>query len=299
MAVPTNTFQTYAAIGNREDLIDIVTNIAPKDTWFLSNSGNSRATAVLHEWTNDTLAAPAANAQIEGDDQAASAITAKVRQNNYTQIIRKAYTLSDTQVATEQVGGDPVAYEKRKKLTELARDMEYAFLINSATASGASGTARQMKGVLGWITTNNTTGTGTGNETLTESMLNDNLQLVWAQGGMPSAILCGAVQKRKISAFTTNTREVMADDKSLTAAVDIYKSDFGEVRMVLSTIMNTSAADQLIVFGDMTLWSKAFLRPINAEELARTGSARKFMIEAEVTLESRQEKGSGKITQLT
>ncbi len=276
----------------------IVTNIAPKDTWFVSNSGTGRATAVLHEWTNDTLAAPTANAQIEGDDQAAAVITPKVRQNNYTQIIRKAFTISDTQIATEQVGGDPVAYEKRKRMTELARDMEYAMLINSATASGASGTARQLKGVLGWIATNVTTGTGTGSETLTESMLNDNLQLVWAQGGMPSTILCGAFQKRKISAFTTNTRNTVAQEKTLTAAVDVYQSDFGEVKMVLSTVMNTTASDKLIVFGDMTLWSKAFLRPINAEELARTGSARKFMIEAEVTLESRQEKGSGKITEL-
>lgn len=277
----------------------IVTNIAPQDTWFVSNSGTSRATAVLHEWTNDTLASPAANAQIEGDDQAATTIVPKVRQTNYTQIIRKGYTISDTQAATEQVGGDPVAYEKRKKLIELARDMEYAFLINSAAASGASGTARQLKGVLGWISTNVTTGTGTGNEALTETMLNDNLQLVWAQGGMPSTILVGAAQKRKISAFTTNTRNVVAHDKTLTSAVDVYQSDFGEVKMVLSTIMNTTASDKLIVFGDMTLWNKAFLRPINAEELARTGSARKFMIEAEVTLESRQEKGSGKILELS
>lgn len=298
MSVPTNTFQTYTAVGNREDLIEIVTNISPKDTWFVSNSGSSRATAVLHEWTTDVLATPAANAQIEGDDATATAVTPKVRANNYTQIIRKSYTISDTQIATEQTGGDPVAYEKRKKLIELSRDMEYAMLINASAVSGASGTARQLKGVLGWVTSNNTTGTGTADETLTESMLNDNLQAVWAQGGMPSVILCGAFQKRKISAFTTNTRNVVAEDKTLVAAVDVYQSDFGEVRTVLSTIMNASANDSLIVFGDMTLWSKAFLRPITSEELARTGSSRKFLIEAEVTLEARQEKGSGKVTQL-
>lgn len=295
MTVPTNAFQTYTAVGNREDLIEVVTNIAPRDTWFVSNSGNSRCSAVLHEWTNDTLAAPTANAQIEGDDASATTVTPKVRQQNYTQTIRKAFTITDTQIATEQVGGDPVAYEKRKRLIELGRDMEYAMLINSAAASGASGTARQLKGVLGWIATNVTTGSATG-LSLTENLLNDNLALVWAQGGMPSTVLVGAWQKRKISAFTTNTRNVNASDKSLTQAVDVYRSDFGEITVKLSTVMNSYHSDKVIVFGDMTLWQKAFLRPINSEELARTGSARKFMIEAEVTLECRQEKGSGKIT---
>jgi len=49
----------------------------------------------------------------------------------------------------------------------------------------------------------------------------------------------------------------------------------------------------------MGLWVKAWLRPVVREELARTGASRKYMIEAELTLEGRQEKGSGKITQLT
>jgi len=46
----------------------------------------------------------------------------------------------------------------------------------------------------------------------------------------------------------------------------------------------------------MGLWKKAWLRPVKNEMLARTGSNKKFMIEAELTLESRQEKGSGKMT---
>jgi Family of unknown function (DUF5309) len=299
MGAPTNTFQTYQAIGNREDLIDVVSNIAPRDTWLLNNAGKSRATAVLHEWTNDTLKTPAANATIEGDDATATAITAKVRQNNYCQIVRNTYVISDTQIAVSTVGGDEEAYQKRLKMIEVARDIEYAMLINTGAVSGASGTARQMKGVLGWISTNVTTGTGTGNETLTESMLNDNLQLIWAQGGMPSNILTGAGQKRKISAFTTNTRFVNADEKTLVSAVDVYQSDFGQLKVNLSTIMNSAASDKLIVFGDMNLWNAAWLRPINYEELGRTGGARKFMIEAEMTLESRQEKGSGIIKELS
>jgi hypothetical protein len=199
MALPTNTFTTYESIGNREDLIDVITNISPIDTWVTSNSGSGRATARLHEWQTDSLAAAAENITIEGDDASTTAITATTRVSNFTQILRKVFQVTDTQDVINKAGRDTEsAYQTTKNLKELARDIEYALVINSASASGASGTARKMLGIEGWITTNVTTGTATGNEALTESMLNDNLQLIWAQGGFPSNILCGAFQKRQI-----------------------------------------------------------------------------------------------------
>lgn len=299
MAVPDSTFQTYQSIGNREDLIDIITNIDPVDTQFTNRSGNAKATGVYHEWQTDALAAAAANAQIEGDDAAASAVTPTTRAGNYCQIVRKVYQISDTQEAIEKAGrGSEIGYQTTKALKELARDIEYACIVNTATASGASGTARQTKGLAGWITTNIGTGTGTGNETLTETMLNDCLSLVWAAGGKPQTIFCGSWQKRKIDAFTTNTRQIQADSAKLVAAVDIYKSSFGVVTVELHHQVNTTIPGTLFIIGDWGLWKQAYLRPIKKEQLARTGASTKFMIEAEFAVEARQEKGSGRIYQL-
>ena len=300
MAVPADTFQTYQAIGNREDLIDVITSISPEDTWVTSNTGTGRAMARYHEWQTDALAAAAANAVIEGDDAANVAVVPTVRTGNYTQILRKVWQISDTQESVDKAGrASEIDYQTTKSLKELARDIEYALLINATTASGASGTARTLKGMIGWIATNVTTGTATTNEALTESMLNDNLQLVWVAGGHPSTILCGAFQKRAISGFTSNTKNVSANEKTLTYAVDVYQSNFGTMQVRLHHQLNTTAPGTLVVLGDMGLWKKAWLRPVKKEELARTGSSRKFMVEAELTLESRQEKGSGKITELT
>lgn len=300
MAIPANTYTTYEAIGNREDLIDIITNISPVDTFVTSNTGSTRATARFHEWQTDALAAAGANTTIEGDTATTVAITPTARVGNYAQILRKVFQISDTQNAVDSAGrSNESAYQTAKNLRELARDIEYALIINSTSASGASGTARQLKGIVGWITTNNETGTGTGNEALTESMLNDNLSTIWAAGGFPSTILCGAFQKRAISNFSTNTRNVAASAMELTRAVDIYQSDFGTVQVRLHHQINTTIPGTLIVLGDMNLWRKAWLRPVKREELARVSSSERFMIEAELTLESLQEKGSGKITQLT
>jgi len=300
MAIPTNTFTTYDSIGNHEDLIDIITNISPIDTFVTSNTGSKRATARFHEWQTDVLAPAAPNAVIEGDDASASAITPTVREGNYSQILRKTFQITDTQDVIDKAGRDTeTTYQTTKHLKELARDIEYALLINPSAVSGATGTARQMKGILGYIATNVTTGTGTGNEALTEEMLNDNLQLIWARGGRPSNVLSGAFQKRTISGFTTNTRDIAATQKELVNAVDIYQSDFGTLAIRLHHQLNTSAPGTLVILGEMNLWNKAWVRPVKREELARTGASRKFMIEAELTLESLQEKGSGKITELT
>ncbi len=49
MALPTNTFATYQAIGNREDLSDVIYRIDPSETPFMSGAETARATAVNHE----------------------------------------------------------------------------------------------------------------------------------------------------------------------------------------------------------------------------------------------------------
>ncbi len=302
MAVPGNTYVTYPTIGIREDLIDIITNIDPIDTYVTGLTGNKRSMQTYHEWQTDTLAAAAANAQVEGDDATSTAAVPTTRTGNYTQILRKTFQVSDTNRAVVAAGrGDELMYQKTmKNLKELARDIEYALVINSSSAVGASGTARTLNGLDGWIADNCTNGgTGVGSSVLIESTLNDCLQDIWADGGRPQHLLCGAFQKRAIDGFSTNTREIMAEKKTLVAPVDIYKSSFGNLAVKLHHQINTTIPSRLMILGDMNLWNKAWLRPVKAEELARTGASTQMMIEAELTLESLQEKGSGKIANLT
>src|SRR5271167_1916473 len=131
MAAPTNTFQTYQAIGNREDLIDIIINISPMDTWLTSNTGSTRAISVFHEWQTDVLDTAAANAQIEGNNATASAVVPTVRLGNYSQILWKVFQISETQRAIVAAGrNDEVDYQTLKQSKGLARDIEYALLLN-------------------------------------------------------------------------------------------------------------------------------------------------------------------------
>ena len=298
MATPTNTFQTYQAIGNREDLIDIITILSPMDTWFTSNTGSTRAISTYHEWQTDVLDTPAANAQIEGNDFTGEAVTATTRIGNYTQILMKAFTISETQRAIVAAGrNDEVDFQTLKMSKSLARDIEYALVLNSSSAAGASATARQLKGVLGWITSNVGTVVAT-TVALTEAIYNTNLATIWKQGGYPTVTLVGAYQKQQISGFTSNVRRIEAEEKKLVNSVDVYESDFGMIMVRLHHILNDNNPGYVVNLGVMELWVKAWLRPVNRIELAKTGSADKYKIEAELTLESRNQIGSGMITGL-
>ena len=293
------TFQTYQSVGNREDLTDILTNISPLETWFTSNTGSGKCSATYHEWQTDALgSASSGNALVEGAETSIGSITPTTRAGNYTQIMGKAFRIAKTQEVIDKAGRDSeIAYQTEKHLKELAKDTEYALLFNTAAASGASGTARKLKGFVGWVATNTSTGSAA-DVTLTEDILNDGLQDVWAQGGSPSTLLCGALQKRTISAFTTNTRYMVADEKKLTTAVDVYQSDFGTVTVRLHHQMNDYKKGEVFILGDMSLWSKAWLRSVNRMQEPYAGDADLFAIRGELTLVSKQEKGSGRIFDL-
>lgn len=288
-------FKTYNTTSDREDLHDVITNISPLETPMFSGFKKVEAMDTYKEWLIESLASATTNAQIEGADYSFSALTDRTRTGNYTQILWKTFEVSDSQRAANLAG---IADEYRRRMEnamkELARDIEYA-LVNGTGNSGASGTARSLKGVLSFITTNVETGTGTGSEALTETMYNDLLQTIWNSGGRPDTTYVNGFQKRKISAFSTNTRNVAAKDNELYAAVDVYYSNFGVQTIVLDRYMTTSVVAVL----EKDRWAVATYRPTKNIEVAKVGSATRGAVETELTLVAFNEASSGKITGLS
>jgi len=286
---------TYDAVGNREDLLDVVTNISPTETPKFSRFGKTKAQNTYHEWLTDSLASAAENKKIEGYDYSFSKLSARTRVGNYTQIFQTPVEVSDTQREVNTAGlEDEFSYQMAKGMKEHARDIEMALTTGTA-ASGASGTARSLKGVLAWITTNVETGTGTGTEALTASIFDGALQRAWDSGGTPETAYANGWQKRKISGLTTsNTRNVNADQKEVVIGIDVYDSDFGRIKIVPDRFMTTS----VIAILQNELWKVSVLRPTKKVDVAKVGSATRAVIETELTLESRNEAGSVQITGL-
>ena len=315
MAIVTNTFQTFTAIGNREDLSDIIYNISPTETPFISAIGKEKATGVLHEWQNDQLRAAAANAQVEGDEIAFTAVVPTTRVNNRTQISRTSVIVSGTQDTVNSAGrNNELAYQISKSSKELKRDMEVVLTANQSAAVGGAAAARTSSGLTSWIQANTSVGTNGANgavggvdtpgvlrtegtqRAFTEAQLKDVVKQCWDSGGDPSMIMLGSFNKQKLSGFTGgSTKMTQADDKKLVAAIDIYESDFGSMTVVPNRF--SRSRDVFVLQPDM--WAVAYLRDFQMIDLAKTGDAEKKAMLAEYTLVAKNEAANGAIFDLT
>ena len=283
-----------ASASNREDLINLITNISPEETVTMSRIGKGDAKARTHEWLTETLqASNSGNAVIEGASATfdSSDMTPRSRLTNVTQILRKEFSTSRTQDEVEKagVGGTEFDHQRMLKTKEIARDMNAA-LINQASATGDSATARTMRGILDAITTNTAAAS---NQPLAEPKFNELLQNIWTQGGRPNAVYCHGFNKRTISSWSAPlTRNIDANGKKRTVAVDIYDSDFGRLDIYLEREMPTT---QVMVLEEK-YWKTAFLRPLAYEKLGNVGGQDRGLVESEITLEFLAENSSGKIT---
>ncbi len=323
MTLPTNAFTSYSAIGNREDLADIIYRIDPTETPFLSGVEKAKATATKHEWQAQNLAtAISSNAQLEGDDAAADSATATVRLFNIAQIARKVPQVTGTQQAVDHAGrGNEMAYQEMLKGLELKRDMESSLIgVNQGSATGSATGIRRVGSVLAWVghnssvSTSGTTGVdptetsgytdGTGTRTdgtqraFTEAQLKNVLQQTWITGGKPEVIMTGAFNKQVFTTFTGRSSPIeQAVTKKITAAVDAYESDFG----VLKVIPNRFQRGRDVWTLQMDLWAVAFVngRRMVSVPLAQVGDSIRRMILSEYTLEARNERSAGIVADLT
>jgi len=331
MGVPTNTRETYGAIGIREDLSNIIYNISPMDTPFLNGCGRGTADNTLFEWQTDSLKTAASNMQIEGNDYTSTAESEPVRLTNYTQISATQVQSSGTAEAVDFAGRKSTqAYQLAKRAKEMKRDMEYMLLEGTVKSAGSSGVARNTACFSSWIgttavgtsnvvaastgggLTNNgssspvvgpdgTTEAGTGgaDTTTTIALINNVAERIWKLGGTPDTILCDSTVKGTISSSSVGGAVVAAPRKdigskdNITAvnAVDVLVTDFGTFKVVPDRFIPTTQVD----FVDFDLWSVDYLRPFRTETLAKSGDSVKQLLIAEYGLRAKNGNGSGQL----
>jgi hypothetical protein len=315
MAIVTNTFTTYDAVGIREDLANTISNISPEETPFMSNVGSENVSNTFFEWQTDSLASTSTTPVINGDDVSSfDATSATTRLGNYTHIRRRTYVIADNLAAVDEAGrADEVAYQVAKRGKEIKRDIEATLLDNNARVAGNSSTAPETAGLGAWIATNDSVGTGgaapTGDGTdartdgtqraFTEAMLKDVMQQTWTSGGNPSILMVGAFNKQAVSAFAgIAAQRYMAPSDSPTTivgAADVYMSDFGTLTVVPNRFQR--ARDAWVL--DPEYASVCYLRPIQKVDLAKTGDAEKGMLIGEFGLKVMNEAAHGIVADLT
>lgn len=316
---------TYDAPNSiREDLSNIIYDISPTDTPFMSNIGRDTCENTYFEWQTDVLAAAdTSNAAIEGADAGDADYTATVRVANYTQISRKVISVSGTDDVVNNAGmRTQMAYLTAKAAKELKRDMEAILTSNQAGVAGnSSSTARKTAGLPTWLITNSqangatvsamsgangngypsTAWTSLSTSTdvaLTETMLKTAIQQVWTQGGDPSIFMVNAYNKTVASAFAGLAQQRMnytsATPMKIIATADVYLGDFGEVAIVPSRFSPGNFAFVL----DPEYASVAYLRPFRTFDIAKTGDSDKKEMVVEYGLRIKSEKAHAVIANI-
>ena len=306
-------FRTYAAVGMREDLSDVIYNISPTDTPFMSTIGKTKATAVYHEWQTDSLAAAAANAAVEGADASTATLSATTRVGNRTQISQKTIGVTGTLEAVDKAGRkSEKAYQLAKASAEIKRDMEFTLLNNTVQSNGTAGsTARVLGGLQTWLATNGDFGSGGSagasgttartngtNRTFDEATLKTVVKEVFESGGSPKILMVTPAHKQTVSAFAgIAAQRYMAPSDAPTTiigAADIYLSDFGSMSVVPNRFMvSGNSANEVAFVLDPEYAAVAYLRPFFTNELAKNGDSDRTQLLVEYTLEVKNEAAHG------
>ena len=304
------TYQTYTAIGQREDLTDVIYNISPTETPFMSSVGKTKATGVLHEWQTDSLASVnGSNAAVEGATASDATLSPTTRVGNRTQISQKTVKIAGTLESVNKAGRkSEKAYQLAKASAEIKRDMEYILLSNQLNAAGNATTARTLGGLQAWLNTNYVGGTngtaGSGgttarvsgtDATFTEAMLKSAVKKAYTAGGNPTVLMVTPTQKQVVSGFAgIAAQRFMAPankQSTIIGAADVYLSDFGTISVVPNRFIPADSGDsgEVAFVLDPEMAAVAYLRPFATNELAKTGDADVTQLLVEYTLEVKNE----------
>lgn len=317
---PTNVYTPATQIGQREDLLDFIKNISPTERPFLSNiNTGSRAQAVKVEWQTDVLAAAADNAQLDGQEFSAPAVTPTVRLGNYLQTFFKDVVIAGIAEEINTAGRrSEIAYQTTKMGKEMLNDLEHALTRNYASTAGAAASARHMASAESWITSNvqkagAADGTSKGWQSgittaptdsstvgaVSTTLLKAAIKGAWSSGGNPRFVLVGPTNKQNISQFSgiaTLYKDVPGMGQAMIVdAADLYVSDFGE-HMIVPSRFNRGRTVQVL---DLECWEVRYLRRIQPIQIAKTGDSIKRKLVMDATLISKQEAGNAKIVDTT
>lgn len=311
MAVPVNTFQTYQSVGNAEDVDDIISNIDPYETPFMSMARKDKAESTYTETQTENLrAVNLNNAVIEGNDAVNSPITPTVRVGNWLQISEQTTGVSTTEEAIHKYGRKS---EMARALVNagraLKKDMESIILSNQARVVGSSSVAQLMRGWCGWIVTNALRGAGGANGSATtaatdgtqrnfsEALLKGAMAAAYTAGGTPNMLMLSPYNRVNASTVLSgnSTRFFDTQDKELNATITVYRSDFGPLKIVTNRWQRQR--DAFLVDSDMVIIK--YLEPFQTHDLAVTGLSKRKQIWANYTVLPKNEAAQAVIADLT
>lgn len=313
MAQVANTHATFNSTRVREQLLNEIWNVSVSETPFVKLIGKEKVDGPFVEWLTDTFAAGASNKVEQGNQAAVVAVTPPVRLSNRTQIGEKVFGVTGTQEQAEKAGAKSESnYQLSKKMIELKKDVEWGCLQNTTAITAAAGVAPQARGLFGFIDTNvslgasgvkaapatNTAAVDGTARAYTEALLKNVLQQMFDNGADISTAyaLTPSTQRTVFDAFLAGTtRFDKAEDKTLTATLEVYIGPFGRVKTVNARHMR----QREVAIVNPEYLSLGMYRNMKDTPLAKIGDVENTLVNVEWTLLCKNTVAHGAILDLT
>lgn len=317
--MPTNVYTGATAIGEREELSNIIAMIDPDETPVYSNAKKITANAVFYEWQVQELAsASASNAASEGADVTYATPTPTTRLGNYHQISTKPVSVSGTLEAVDKAGRESeIAYQKILKGKELRRDIEKTLF---APQKRSSSEPRKVGALLSWITNvddngaTNAAGTGAdfnGETTsgtaraLAISYIDNVMKDAFDDGGQPDMLVLSPTNKKNFSVLAASDSGIVTNQLNMTTpkpgtlvgTTSVYLTDFGQLDVVVDRFLGN--AEVYVLDSDYLEISTLPGRNFKTEELAKVGDAENFFLLTEWSFIPRAPKAHGGVYALS
>ena len=296
------THTTQTAVGEREDLADVIYRIDPDETPIFSALKKETSNGIFTEWQVQELAAASGTNYVnEGANATFATPTATTRFGNYHQISVKDVAVSGTLESVDKAGRDrEMAYQRVLKSLELRRDIEKSIGDTDVARDGSD--PRKSASLTCWMT-NGSVGaggsfaTGDGTDTitggtdraLTLALIEDGMQDAWTDGGSPK-MLVGSAQNRANFSDLSATGNLVSNDVNMTAAkattyvgsTSVYLTDFGTLDVAPSRFMGNDR--MFLIDPDFASLCTLKGRNFFEKEIAATGDADKMQLITEWSL---------------
>ncbi len=296
------THTTQTAVGEREDLADVIYRIDPDETPIFSALKKETSNGIFTEWQGQELAAASAtNYANEGANATFATPTATARFGNYHQISVKDVAVSGTLEAVDKAGRDrEMAYQRVLKSLELRRDIEKSIGDTDVARDGSD--PRKSASLTCWMTNGSVGATGSfatgdGTDTITSgtarpltlALIEDGMQDAWEDGGSPKMLVGSATNRANFSDLSA-TGNLVSNDVNMTQAkattyvgsTSVYLTDFGTLDVAPSRFMGNDR--MFLIDPDFASLCTLSGRNFAEKDIAATGDAEKMQLITEWSL---------------
>jgi hypothetical protein len=277
MSAPAGTL--FPAVGNREDLLDVLTVVDAKNTPISSSiakTGADISNPAVYSYLADSYNAVSTDGVVDSADvsEFSDATANRVLLSARAQKMRRTVRVSDFQANLSDVAAigrkKEFARATAKSLTELKRDIEATISSDNDSVEGSGSVAYKTRGLGEWIKataqsdlpvpasqrTPSASITNTATTALTETNLQDVLQSIYEQTGSQDRLIlvAGPSLKKAITNFTRFTVNATSDvfnlrqtsqaanSSRLVSNISFYEGDFSTVEIVTSLFLASNAS---------------------------------------------------------